>query len=194
MRLKDWAEQQGIHYQTAWRWACAGKMPVSTIKTETGQYLVQVDKPAEPEAGKAVGYARVSSHDQKADLERQAGLIALAAVEKQIPIEGVITEVGSGLNGNSTKLKRLLSDPDIKILVVEHRERLARFGFEYFEAALQAGSGRIIVHDDSEGEDDLARKMTEVLTSFCARLYGRRGANNRAKKAMKVTQEATKNA
>lgn len=53
MRLKDWAEQQGVHYQTAWRWARAGKMPVPTIKTETGQYLVQVDVPTEPETGKA---------------------------------------------------------------------------------------------------------------------------------------------
>lgn len=194
MRLKDWAEQQGIHYQTAWRWARAGKMPVPTIKTETGQYLVQVDVPAEPETGKAVGYARVSSHDQKADLERQAGRIALGAVGQKLSLDGVITEVGSGLNGNRPKLKKLLSDPDVKIIVVEHRERLARFGFEYIEAALQARGGRIVVLDDSEVEDDLVRDMTEVLTSFCARLYGRRGAKNRADKALKATQEVTEDA
>lgn len=72
---------------------------------------------------------------------------------------------------------------------MEHRERLARFGFEYIEAALQARGGRIVVLDDSEVEDDLVRDMTEVLTSFCARLYGRRGVKNRADKALKATQE-----
>lgn len=194
MRLKDWAKQQGIHYQTAWRWAKAGKMPVPTIKTETGQYLVQVEVPSEPTAGKAVGYARVSSHDQKEDLGRQAGRIALGAVEEQIQLDEVITEVGSGLNGKRPKLKKLLSDPDVKILVVEHRERLARFGFEYIEAALQARGGKIVVLDDSEVEDDLVRDMTEVLTSFCARLYGPRGAKNRASKALKATQGTAEDA
>ena len=189
MRLKEWAEQQGVHYQTAWRWAKAGKMPVPTIKTATGQYLVQVDVPNEPGAGKAVGYARVSSHDQKEDLDRQAGRIALGAVDEKLQLDGVITEVGSGLNGNRPKLKKLLSDPDVKIIVVEHRERLARFGVEYIEAALQARGGKVVILDDSEVEDDLVSDMTEVLTSFCARLYGRRGAKNRADKALKATQE-----
>lgn len=115
-------------------------------------------------------------------------------MEQKVSLEGVITEVGSGLNGKRPKLKKLLSDPDVKIIVVEHRERLARFGFEYIEAALQARGGKVVVLDDSEVEDDLVRDMTEVLTSFCARLYGRRGAENRADKALKATQEVTENA
>ncbi len=68
--------------------------------------------------------------------------------------------------------------------MVEHRDRLARFGVEYLEAALAAQGRRIVVVDPSESTDDLVRDMIEVLTSFCARLYGRRGARNRALRAL----------
>ena len=87
------------------------------------------------------------------------------------------------MNGNRKKLNKLLADPDYDILV-EHRDRLTRFGFETIEAALAAQKRKITVIDDAELEDDLVRDMTEVLTSFCARMYGKRGARNRAKQAM----------
>jgi len=96
-----------------------------------------------------------------------------------------VTEVGSGMNGRRRKLAKLLSDPTAMTIVAEHRDRLARFGVEHLEAALRAQGRRIVVVEDSEVEDDLVRDMTEVLTSFCARLYGRRGARNRAEKALR---------
>jgi putative resolvase len=72
--------------------------------------------------------------------------------------------------------------------VVEHRDRLARFGVEHLEAALSAGGRRVLVADEGEVDDDLVRDMTEVLTWFCARLYGRRGARNRAEKALRCVE------
>ena len=77
-----------------------------------------------------------------------------------------------------------LSDPSATVVVVEHRDRLARFGVENLEAALGAHSRRIVVADSGETTDDLVRDMIEVLTSMCARLYGRRGARNRAMRAV----------
>ena len=71
---------------------------------------------------------------------------------------------------------------------MEHRERLARFGVNMIDAALKSRGGRVIVIDDAEIEDDLVRDMTDVLTSFCARLYGKRSARNRAKRAMEALQ------
>jgi putative resolvase len=97
---------------------------------------------------------------------------------------GVVTEVGSGLNGKRPKIRRVLSDPSASVVVVEHRDRLARFGVEHLEAALAAQGRRIVVTDTGETEDDLVRDMIEVLTSMCARLYGRRGARNRAMRAL----------
>jgi len=74
--------------------------------------------------------------------------------------------------------------------VVEHRDRLARFGSEYIEASLQASGRRLIVVDQSELKDDLVQDMIDVLVWFCARLYGKPAAKNKAKKAMDVIQGA----
>lgn len=86
---------------------------------------------------------------------------------------------------------RLLSDPAATVLVVEHRDRLARFGFEHLAASLAACGRRIVVLDDAETDDDLVRDVTEVLTSLCARLYGRRSASWRAAKAVAVATGAS---
>lgn len=75
------------------------------------------------------------------------------------------------------------------VVLVEHRDRLARFGVEYLEAALSARPRRIVVADPAETSDDLARDMIEVLTSMCARLYGRRGARNRAMRALTAARQ-----
>lgn len=101
-----------------------------------------------------------------------------------------MTEVGSGFNGNRPKIRRVLSDPSAKVLVVEHRDRLALFGVEHLEAALSAQGSRIVVTDDGETADDLVRDMIEVLTSMCVRLCGRRGARNRAMRAVTAAKQA----
>jgi len=84
---------------------------------------------------------------------------------------------------------KLLSDPDISAVVVEHRDRLMRFGAEYVEAALAASGRKLIVVDPGEVKDDLVQDMIEVLTSFCARLYGRRSAKHKAQKAIESIHE-----
>jgi putative resolvase len=83
---------------------------------------------------------------------------------------------------------RLLADPAVRTSVVEHRDRLARFGAECLEAALAAGGRKLVVVDQAERKDDLARDMVDVLTSFCARLYGRRAAEDRAEKALAAAE------
>jgi putative resolvase len=113
-------------------------------------------------------------------LERQAGRVAEEAGKRGITLDATVTEVGSGVNGNLAKLRKILADPQVSGIVVEHRDRLARFGVEDLEAALAATGRRIIVLNQDEVKDDLVRDMTEVLTSMCARLYGRRSARRRA--------------
>jgi len=134
-------------------------------------------------------YARVSSHDQRQDLDRQVGRLTAWITGQGLSVGQVVTEVGSGVNGKRPKLRRLLSDPDATVIVVEHRDRLARFGVEHLEAALSAQGRRIMVADPGETTDDLVRDMIEVLTSMCARLYGRRGARNRAMRAMTAAKQ-----
>jgi putative resolvase len=97
-------------------------------------------------------------------------------------------EVGSEMNGTRVKTRRLLADPAATVVAVEHRDQLGRTNTELAEAALAAYGRRLVVLDDCEVTDDLLRDMIEVLTSFCARLYGRRLARNRALKAIGCAQ------
>jgi putative resolvase len=150
--------------------------------------LVRAGSAVSSGAAGAVLHARVSSHEQGADLDRQVARLTKWATEQDLTVAQVVTEVGSGLNGKRPQLRRVLSDPDATVIVVEHRDRLARFGVEQPQAALAAQGRRIVVADAGETTDDLARDMIEVLTWMCARLYGRRGARNRAMRAVTATR------
>ena len=156
-------------------------MPVPWHQTDSGTILV--DAPLEGQPRAVALYARVSSHDQRSDLDRQLARLSRYAADHNLHVVECVAEVGSGLNGKRRerrKLLRLLSDAKIGAIVVEHRDRFARFGSEYLEAALAASGRRLIVVDASEMNADLVQDMIAVLTSFCARLYGRRSARNRA--------------
>jgi putative resolvase len=182
MKLAEWARVNGVHPQTAYRWFRQGTMPVPARRLPSGTILV--DAPDRPSGGRVVLYARVSAHDQSSDLDRQVARLTAWATGQGVAVTEVVTEVGSGVNGKRPKLKRLLADPQVTVIVVEHRDRLARFGVEHLEAALSAQGRRLVVVDPGESGDDLVRDMIEVLAGFCARLHGRRGARNRAMRAV----------
>ena len=188
MKLSTWAKKQGISYRTAWRWFKNGKLPVLAEQTKTGTILIK-EKPSQLNA--VAIYARVSSRDQKKDVDQQISRLVQYANAKGLVVAQTITEIGSGLNGHRPKLMKLLTDSNIEIILVEHRDRLMRFGAEYVESALAAQGRKLIVVDATELKDDLVQDMIEVLTSFCARLYGRRSAKNKAKKALEMIQNET---
>lgn len=185
MKLSDWAKKKGISYRTAWRWFNEGKLPVEAEQTLTGTILIKetIVNPCQ-----IAIYARVSSADQKSDLERQISRLVVFANSKKWLIEETVVEIGSALNGRRSKLKKLLLNPNIKIILAEHKDRLMRFGIEFLESALASQGRTLVIIDKEELKDDLVQDMIEVLTSFCARLYGRRSAKNRAEKAMKYIQ------
>lgn len=189
MNLTEWAHAQDIHVQTAYRWYREGTLPVPVQKV--GRLILVSPETAAEAARKTEGaglYARVSSHEQKSGLDGQVARLSAWAAEAGLPVVRVEAEVGSGMNGARAKARRLLSDPAVTVVVVEHRDRLGRVNTELVEAALVAHKRRLVVLDDSEVTDDLVRDMAEVLTSFCARLYGRRSARNRAVKALGCAQ------
>ncbi len=189
MKLAEWARANGVHPQTAYRWFREDRMPVLARRLESG--TIWVETALAPECGRVVVYARVSSHDQRHDLDRQVARLTEWATGNGHAVSEVVTEVGSGLSGKRPKLRRVLSDPSAGVVVVEHRDRLARFGFEHLEAALAAHGRKIVVADPGETTDDLVRDMIEILTSMCARLYGRRGARNRAMRAVTAARRET---
>lgn len=186
MKLSLWAKQQGVSYRTAWRWFKSGKLPCPSKQLPSGTIIIA--EPNQNKLNSVAIYARVSSNDQKKDLDRQVARLVAHANENGLSVSKTFTEIGSAMNGHRPKLRKLLEDESIQIILVEHRDRLMRFGIEYLESVLTSQGRKLIVSDPSELKDDLVQDMIEVLTSFCARLYGRRSAKNKAKKALKVIQ------
>jgi predicted site-specific integrase-resolvase len=184
VNLKEWAAATGVSYATARRRYEAGALPVPTYRLGR---LIMVGTPVTGQvvdAGRVVVYARVSSADQRADLDRQVARVTAWATGHHLAVSRVVTEVGSALNGDRETFLALLRDPAVSTIVVEHRDRFARFGAEYVEAALAAQGRRLLVVDPAEVDDDLVRDVTEILTSLCARLYGRRAGATRANRAV----------
>ncbi len=192
MRAKEWAALEGLHEQTVWKWCREGRMPVP-VERVGGLWLVHDPKyeaPPVPTAGRrTVCYARVSSSDQKADLQRQVDRMKAFAINMGASDIEVVLEVGSGMKDKRRKLNRVLADPTVGTIIVEHRDRLTRVNAGLVESALEASGRRLIVVDDSELDDDLEHDVTDVLTSFCARLYGRRAAKNKAEAALKAARD-----
>jgi len=183
MNLAVWAERNGVARVSAYRWFRAGLLPVPAVKV--GRLILVDELTADTGVDRRTAvYPRVSSADQKADLDRQVARVTASATTQQIPVDQVVTEVGSALNGHRRKFLALLRDSSVQRIVVEQRDRFCRFGSEYVQAALAAQGRELVVVDTSEVDDDLVRDMTEILTSMCARLYGKRAAQNRAKRAV----------
>ncbi len=188
MKLSDWARANGVHPKTAYRWWRTGTLPVPARQINARVILVDDAASAHraaPELSAVGRYARVSSHDQRSDLDRQVARLCEWAAKAGARVLRIEAEVGSGMNGARAKVRRLLADPAVRTVVVEHRDRLGRMNVELVEAALSASGRTLVVLDPAEVDDGLVRDMTEVLTSFCARLYGRRSARNRAEKALR---------
>lgn len=188
MKLSVWAKQQGLAYKTAWRMWKLGQLPIPAEQLPTGTVIVH--PPTAVIEGGSVLYARVSSADQRADLDRQVARLSEYAAVNGLRVVAVVKETGSGLNGHRRAMIKILRDPLINTIIVEHRDRLMRFGIEYIEAALSAQGRKLMVVDPEEMKDDIVRDLHEVIVSLCARLYGKRSAKNRAKRAIEAATRA----
>ena len=147
MKLSAWAKKQGISYRTAWRWFKDGTLPVEVEQTPTGTILVK--ETPQKDLQVAV-YARVSSSDQKEDLDRQVSRLVKFANSRGWLVAETVLEIGSALNGHRPKLKKILLNSNIKTIVVEHNDRLMRFGTEYLESALKSQGRELVIMDKGE--------------------------------------------
>ncbi|HEV2457778.1 MAG TPA: IS607 family transposase [Ktedonobacterales bacterium] len=178
MKLSQYAKRAGVTYKTAWRWWKQGQL--DAYQTPTGTVIVREPTLPMPTAGRVALYARVSSVDQKADLDRQLRRLRDYAAAKGYAVAREMREIASGLNDHRPKLAKLLTDPTIGTLVVEHRDRLTRFGFEYIRQLLETKGRNLEVLFPSDTDDALVEDFVAVITSMAARIYGRRNAKRRA--------------
>lgn len=180
MKLSHYAKRAGVTYKTAWRWWKLGQL--DAYQTPTGTVIVREATLPAPTTGRIALYARVSSADQKNDLDRQMQRLRDYAAAKGYAVSKEVTEIASGLNDHRPKLAKLLTDPTIGTLIVEHKDRLTRFGYEYIRQLLETHGRHIEVLFPSVTESELVDDFVAVITSMAARIYGQRSSRKIAAK------------
>src|SRR5215469_14326453 len=175
MKLSDYAKQVGVTYKTAWQWWKAGQLDAYQLPTGT----IIVREPQSAASGVAL-YARVSTAGQKEDAVRQMQRLRDYAAARGYLVVAEVTEIASGLNDERPKLKQLLTNRQVGVLVVEHRDRLTRFGYGYITSLLAFEGRRVEAIYPSDTGDGLVDDFVAVITSMAARIYGRRTSKRRA--------------
>lgn len=185
MKLRTFAQRMGVRYETAWRWFKAGKIRGRQLDTGTIIITEDVDQHSHIELIVAV-YARVSANENRPNLDSQAERLCAYCAAKGWKVHKVVKEVGSGVNDSRKKLLALLADPTITVIVVEHKDRLTRFGFKYIETLLAMQGRSIEVVNVTENPiEDLMADLVSIIYSFSARLYGQRRAKRKTEQIVK---------
>jgi len=188
MKLSHWAKKNGISYLTAWNWFKAGTLPVKSYQTASSTIIVQDTENSSTIQENIVIYARVSSYGQKENLDRQILRCEEFALAKGLSITKTYKEIASGMNDKRKNFYRMLESNPTKI-IVEHKDRLTRFGFNYLEYLLKKQNCEIIViNRDHENDNDLIKDMISIVTSFCCRLYGIRRAKYKVEKIRNIVK------
>ena len=188
MKLSTWAKKQGINYHTAYKWFHQGLIP-NSIKLPTGTILINEENNVKNKPENIVIYARVSNHSRKNELEYQVDRIAQYCSSKGYRVNKQYKEIASGMNDNRLQLWKML-DSNPTIIVVENKDRLTRFGFNYLQKLLEKQGCKVeVMNLDQEDETDLIKDLVSIITSFCCRLYGIRRAQNKIKKIKETLTE-----
>lgn len=186
LTLKEACRLLGIHPNTLRRWDEEGKIKV--VRTPKGRRRIPESEVrrlmgiAGESRGKkrAAVYARVSSHDQKEDLERQKERLIAYAVEKGYDVKTVLTDIASGLNENRKGLKKLfklIEEKEVDAVIISYKDRLTRFGFKYLESYFKSHGVEIeVVNGDvhKDAQQELVEDLISLVSSFAGRLYGMR--------------------
>jgi len=177
----------GVSYKTAFRWWKAGKL--DAYQLDTGTVIVRDETPLPETASGIALYARVSTQGQQEDLERQVERLKTYAASKGYQVSKVVQEIASGMNDNRPKLLKLLTDASIGVIVVEHQDRLTRFGANYIEQLMQMQGRRLEVMFPSDTNHDLVDDFIAGITSMASRIYGRRHSKERAEKIKQCVEQ-----
>ena len=181
------AKVLGVSISTLRRWEKEGRLKPEETDAKHRRYDLMKLKPelrqSVADNRKTIAYARVSSSDQRADLERQKQVLELYCASQGWTYE-IVSDLGSGMNYQKKGLKRLLAaiiDDKVGRLVVTHKDRLLRFGAELVFAICELKAVQVVIlnqGEDTTFEEDLAKDVLEIITVFSARLYGSRSRKN----------------
>lgn len=190
IKVSEYAKRMSLHIRTVYRYYHSGKIQ-GYQDDVTGTIFILNPFKKEVEANlntTVVLYVRVSSSENKDNLEKQLDRLRLYANAKGYRVVKEIKEIGSGLNDNRAKLNNLLkNDLDtFSILLVEHKDRLTRFGFNYIDIMLKTHNKRLeVINLVDNDREDLVQDFISVITSFCARVYGQRRSKRKTEALIK---------
>lgn len=188
IKLSKWAELNDYTYHGAFIAYQRGGIP-GAFKSPSGSILVEIDEKVLDKPDYVVVYSRVSSSENRSNLDSQADRVSAFCNAKGWVVEQVIKECASGLNDNRPKLLKILNESRVTKIVVEHKDRLTRFGFNYIKTLFP---GEIIVinkTNETNSENELMQDFVSLVTSFCARLYGRRRTKRKTEELIKKLNE-----
>lgn len=179
----------GVRYETAWRWYRDGKIQGRRIGPRT--IIITEDQEAAPIAKieRVAIYARVSAAENRPNLESQTERLVAYCGSRGYQVSKIVKEVASGVNDSRPKLLALLEDLSISLIVVEHKDRLTRFGFRYLDTLLKSQGRSIEVVNQAENDqEDLMADLIAILYSFTARLYGQRRAKRKTETVIRTLE------
>ncbi len=185
MKLRQWANKQSVTYRTAYNHFKNGTIP-GAYQLATGTIVVPDEATARKET--TVVYARVSNSENRTNLDSQAKRVSEFCTAKGWVVNQVVKECASGLNDTRPKLKAVLTDKSVTRIVVEHKDRLTRFGFAYLKMLFPGEL--VVVNEVTEDEKDLFQDFVSLVTSFCARIYGHRRSKRRTEKLIQELKNA----
>jgi putative resolvase len=188
MKLSQYAKKAGVSYRTAFRWWKAGQLKGYQTASKT---IIITEEDSSPVVGPMMVaiYARVSSAEHRANLDRQAERLLDYCAARGYQVGKVVKEVASGVNDSRPQFLALLDDQRVRTIVVEHKDRATRFGFGYVERLLLAQGRSIEVVNLAENDrEDLLADLTSILYRFTARLYGQRRAWRKMERIVKQLQ------
>lgn len=177
-KVSTYAKIHGVTMRTVWNWINKGELEIE--RTSTGRVRIVVDENKE----KTIAvYARVSSSENKSNLIAQKDRVVSYCMAKGYKISKVVMEVGSGLNDKRPKLEDLLKDNSIDIIVVEHKDRFSRFGFNFIQTLLNINGRSIeVINQAEDDKEDIMSDLISIITSFCSKVYGLRRSKRRTGK------------
>jgi predicted site-specific integrase-resolvase len=186
MKLSEWAKRNSVTYVTAQNHWRRGLIPGKQLATGTIVVFDDDNEVVIPKDIQVATYARVSSSQNKKNLDTQQYRLINYANAKGYKTKYNIKEIGSGLNDDRPKLIKLLQDKDVNIILVEHKDRLTRFGFKYIELMMEMQNRKIeVINNLDDDKEDLIQDFVSIITSFCARIYGQRRNKRKTEKLIK---------
>lgn len=189
MKLSTYAKELGITYKTAWNWFKAGKID-GAYQLPTGTVIVPNDIERQNNSYGVILYARTSSSQNKDLLERQVERLKEYAISKGYKIKQVVKEFGSGLNDERKQLTKILKENKYDKIIVEHKDRLTRFGFNWLQ--LLTNNRIEVINESKEKDEDIVKDLISIIYCFSARIYGLRRSQKLKTKIEKVIEETNK--